>query len=151
MSMKDLILQGLVREIPPNNARAKSLHEMSLQTLKVMLQLGITKENSSIIFRELYECLRQEIEAVGYRKGLKFENHESLKVFLEEVLANKPLANDFDRYRKIRNGINYYGDKVSVETAVQAAKDISRYIKELPGISVVSEAVAGGPDPRLTR
>lgn len=133
MPMSDLIMQGLVREIPPNNARAKSLHEMSAQTLKVMLQLTLTKENASMVFRELYECLRQEIEAVGYRKGFKFENHESLKVFLEEVLVNKPLANDFDRYRKIRNGINYYGDKVSMETAVQAAKDISRYVKELPG------------------
>jgi len=132
MLMKDLILQGLVRKIPPNNARAKSLHEMSLQTLKVMLGLSITKENASMVFRELYECLRQDIEAVGYRKGLKFENHESLKVFLEEVLSNKLMATDFDRYRKIRNGINYYGDKVSVETAAQAAKDIPTYLKELP-------------------
>ena len=131
MSMKDLITQGFIREIPSNNARAKSLHETSFQTLIAVLKIPISDNNGRIIFRELYECLRQAIEAIGYEKGYKFENHESLKTFIEEILVNKPLANDFDRYRKIRNGINYYGDPVSAETVLQATKIIPKYIKEL--------------------
>lgn len=133
MSMKTLIEQGVVRQIPPNNARAKSLLIMSRQSLDVIMKMDLTSENSSIIFRELYECLRQVIEAIGYTRGYKFENHESIRAFIEEVLANKSLANNFDRYRKIRNGINYYGDIVPLETAAQAVKDIPRYIKDLTG------------------
>ena len=131
MTMKELIQQGLVREIPPNNSRAKSLMLMSGQTMDAVIKLDLSGENSSIIFRELYECLRQAIEAIGYKKGLKFENHESLKTFIGEVLNNKVLASDFDRFRKIRNGINYYGDTVSLETAAQAIKDIPKYVREL--------------------
>lgn len=131
MSMKELIDMGLVRVIPPNNARAKSLILMSEQSIKVMLQLKLDDKNASVIFRELYECLRQTIEALGYKKGYKFENHESLKTFVDEILLNPHLAKDFDRYRKIRNGINYYGDRVSTETAAAAIGDIPKYIKQI--------------------
>jgi len=131
MSMRDLIEQGLVREIPPNAARAKALVEMSKQAMSVMLKLELSPQNANVIFRELYECLRQAVEAIGYLKGFKFENHESLRAFIEETLQNSQLARDFDRYRKIRNGINYYGELVSVETTAQAMKDIPRYIREI--------------------
>jgi hypothetical protein len=131
MSLPDLIREGIVKEIPQNNARAKSLLAQSAQTMSFILKLGLTDQTAIVIFRELYESLRQAIEAIGYRKGYKFENHESLQVFILEVLDNKSLANDFNRYRKIRNGINYYGDVVSVETTAKAIEDIPRYIKEI--------------------
>jgi hypothetical protein len=131
MSMRELIEQGIVRQIPPNNARAKSLIIMSKQTMVTILSLKLSEQNASIIFRELYECLRQAIEAIGYMKGYKFENHESLRTFIEEELENKTLPKDFDRYRKIRNGINYYGDVVSIETVADAIRDIPKYIKEV--------------------
>ena len=99
--------------------------------MRVILKIELTNESSEIIFRELYECLRQAIEAIGYRRGYKFENHESIKSFVFEMLGNKSLANDFDRYRKIRHGINYYGETVSVETTAKAIEDIPRYIKEI--------------------
>ncbi|MFH1511456.1 MAG: hypothetical protein ABIF10_07225, partial [Candidatus Woesearchaeota archaeon] len=93
--------------------------------------LKLDSSNASVIFRELYECLRQAMEAVGYRKGYKFENHESLRVFAEEILQNSQLAKDFDRYRRIKNGINYYGDSVSVETTAKAILDMQKYIQEI--------------------
>ncbi|MFH1510583.1 MAG: hypothetical protein ABIF10_02740, partial [Candidatus Woesearchaeota archaeon] len=83
--MKELIEQGIVRIVPPNNSRAKSLVLMSGQSLKFIIKLKLDSSNASVIFRELYECLRQAMEAVGYRKGYKFENHESLRVFAEEI------------------------------------------------------------------
>lgn len=131
MTMSDLIKQGIVRKTSPNNARAQSLLEMSAQTMKVILTLDLNEQNTSIIFRELYECLRQALEAIGYKNGYKFENHESIKIFASEILQNNELAIDFDRYRKIRNGINYYGDKVAVETAKKAAENIPKYFKEI--------------------
>ena len=131
MTMSDLIKQGIVRKTPLNNARAQSLLEMSAQTMKVILALDLNEQNASVIFRELYECLRSTLEAIGYKKGYKFENHESIKFFASEILQNNALAKDFDRYRKIRNGINYYGDKVAIETAKKIVEDIPKYIEEI--------------------
>lgn len=40
-------------------------------------------------------------------------------------------ANRFDRLRKLRNGINYYGKPVSQKVAEEALKEIKEMIKKL--------------------
>ncbi|MBC8485301.1 MAG: hypothetical protein H8D45_04595 [Bacteroidetes bacterium] len=41
------------------------------------------------------------------------------------------LCKKFDRYRKLRNGINYYGEEIDVETVKEAKEEIPEMIKKL--------------------
>jgi len=47
------------------------------------------------------------------------------------VLSLPRTAREFDRLRKIRNGINYYGDNVTIETAKKALKDVPEMIEHI--------------------
>ena len=41
------------------------------------------------------------------------------------------LAEKFDRFRKIRNGIEYFGNNVSAEETMQNVKDLKELIAKL--------------------
>jgi hypothetical protein len=130
MDFQQGLNDGIIRNIPPNNARARNLAKSSINTLRTAIGIKLDKQSAQTIIRDLYESLRQMIEAIGYSNGYKFSNHEILKSFLE-MLGEKKFAETFDRYRKIRNGINYYGDEVSLETAAKARKEIPLCVEKL--------------------
>ncbi|MBS3056871.1 MAG: hypothetical protein J4473_05565 [Candidatus Aenigmarchaeota archaeon] len=48
-----------------------------------------------------------------------------------KVLEERTASLKFDKYRKIRNSINYYGDDVAPETVKKALKEIPEIIKIL--------------------
>lgn len=64
-------------------------------------------------------------------KGYKFISHEAIIYFIDEILAERKISLKFDKYRKIRNGINYYGDDVAPETVKEALKEIPEIVKAL--------------------
>jgi deoxyribodipyrimidine photolyase-like uncharacterized protein len=78
----------------------------------------------------LYDALRSYLECLALENGYKIYNHECCTAFLKEVLKRSPEGNQFDEMRKIRNGINYYGKKVSPAEAHNIIKEL----KELIGI-----------------
>ena len=47
------------------------------------------------------------------------------------MLDEKEISMKFDRYRQLRNGINYYGRGIAKETAEKAIKEIPDIIKKL--------------------
>ena len=83
------------------------------------------------VFRETYEALRECCEAIGYLRGYKFLDHVSITYFLQDILNEDNISKKFDRYRKIRNGINYYGEDVNIETVKEALMEVSQMIKDL--------------------
>ncbi len=124
MSFESLIREGFVKKVPQDVVRAKSLIKSSEQALNTAKIMPFKEETLKTIFRELYESLRQYCEALGYIKGYKFLNHESIANFLDEFLGEKEISLKFDRYRKLRNGINYYGNTIEVQTAKDALLEI---------------------------
>ncbi len=131
MIFKNLIKAGLVRKVPTDIVRAKSLIKSSEQALNTARIIPIKEETLKTIFRELYESFRQYCEALGYSKGYKFLNHESITLFLSEILREKEISLKFDRYRKLRNGINYYGNNIEISTVKEALRDIPLLIGKL--------------------
>ena len=131
MNLKKAIDSGLIRIVPSNRARAESLRKASLESLEVINQIPLTEKSSKIILRDLYECLRQHIEAEGFEKGYKSETHDSLKYIIDEVIKKHSLLKDFDKLRRLRNGINYYGDDINIETVKYYLKKVPEMIKQL--------------------
>ena len=124
MNFKNLIENGIVKKVPKDEIRAKSLIKSSEQALGTAKEIPVQEDKLKTIFRELYESLRQYCEALGYLRGYKFLNHESIAIFLGEILNEKEISIKFDRYRKLRNGINYYGDAIKMATVKEALKEI---------------------------
>ena len=76
----------------------------------------------------LYDALREYLECIALENGFKIYNHECYTPFLKEILNKPREAETFDRLRKIRNGINYYGRKVNNEEAEQIIKELKDLI-----------------------
>lgn len=131
MKWKASLEEGYAKRTPSDSIRAKSLLKSSEQAIASALKITVETDSLKTILRELYEGFRQCSEAIGYLKGYKFSSHEAIVYFLEEVLKEESLASKFDRYRKIRNRINYYGDEVSEGTVQEARREIPLLIEKL--------------------
>jgi len=128
---KQSIEQGYVKVINSDRIKAKSLVKSADEAIYSAKRIPFETNTLKSIIRKLYEGLRQFCEAIGYVKGYKFLSHEAITYFIDEILNEPKLSAKFDRYRKIRNGINYYGDDVSEETVKEALVEIPELISQL--------------------
>lgn len=131
MNFENSLREGKAKRIIPNKVRALSLIKSSTQAIETAKAISLNANSVKTILRELYEGLREYCEAIGYIKGYKFLDHESIGYFLRDILKEQSIYGRFDRYRKLRNGINYYGEDVEVETVKEAIIEIPKIIKEL--------------------
>jgi len=131
MNFENSLVEGKARKIISNKGRASSLFSSSIQAIETAKVIQLNTDTSKSILRELYEGLREYCEAIGYLKGYKFLDHESITYFLRDILKEQSVSIKFDRYRKLRNGINYYGEDIDIETVKEAIIEIPRLIKEL--------------------
>ena len=127
--------QGLnernVKKIPINSIRTKSLIKSAKEAIETAKEIPLEESKLKSILRELYEGLREYCEAIGYLKGYKFLNHEIITNFIREILKEEAIAKKFDRYRKLRNGINYYGESIAKETVQEALEEIPQIMQSL--------------------
>ncbi len=131
MNFENSLREGKVRKVAPNKIRASSLINSSIQAIDTAKKIILDNDSTKSILRELYEGLREYCEAIGYSKGYKFLDHESIGYFLRDILKEQSIYKRFDRYRKLRNGINYYGEDINIETVKEALVEIPGIIKEL--------------------
>jgi len=137
MNFENSLIERKAKKVVPNKIRASSLFKSSIQAIETAKIIQLNPNTLKSILRELYEGLREYCEAIGYLKGYKFFDHESITYFLEEILKEHSISTKFDRYRKLRNGINYYGEDVDIETIKEAVKEIPKLIKELEKYSKI--------------
>ncbi|PIN75351.1 hypothetical protein COV18_04140 [Candidatus Woesearchaeota archaeon CG10_big_fil_rev_8_21_14_0_10_37_12] len=128
---ENFIKTGKVRKSEADKALAKSLIEMSQIHLDFASSIQITEKNASPLLVNYYESLREICEAICSLQGYKVYSHEAFTAYLNEQLKEERLAEKFDRLRKLRNGINYYGKQVSKEETQTSAEEIKQIIKEL--------------------
>lgn len=122
---------GKVKKVMPNKIRASSLFKSSIQAVETAKEIPLTVKTSKTILRELYEGMREYCEAIGYLYGYKFLDHESIGFFLRDILTEQSVFKKFDRYRKLRNGINYYGNDIDIKTVKEAVSEIPGLVKDL--------------------
>jgi hypothetical protein len=130
MKFEDFINQGQVRKSSPDISLIKSLYRNTLNDLKYLGNQIINEISARKIVSNYYDCLRSILEAIASLDGYKIYRHEAFTFFLkeknEEIISIK-----FERFRKIRNKINYYGGDVSLEEARENSEDIKKLINYL--------------------
>ena len=130
-NFENSLREGFVKKVAVNTLRAKSLIQSSHEAIESAQSIPFEERKLKTIFRELYEGLREFCDALGYFRGYKFLSHEAITHFISDILHEQSLAMHFDRLRKIRNGINYYGESVAPETVQEALREIPKMIKLL--------------------
>lgn len=131
MNFEECLKQGSVKKLPVDRFRSKSLIKSGLEAIKTAKRIKLQEKTSKTILREIYEGFREYIEATGFLKGYKFLDHLSITYFLKDILKEKRIAYFFDRYRKIRNGINYYRNDLNLETVNELLTNIDLIRKKL--------------------
>ncbi len=113
-----LVNEGKLRPRQPDPALAKSLITSAKTTAAVALSIKLEEQSATVIFREIYEAIRQLGEARWILLGYQPDNHEvSLESLSDLDIKNKVKLNYIDRFRKIRNDANYRGFSVSESQA----------------------------------
>ncbi|MFH1801926.1 MAG: hypothetical protein ABH864_00575 [archaeon] len=128
MDFENSVKAGYAKVVETNLNRAKSLVRSAEQAIETAKQIPLKETSLKSVFRELYEGLRQYCEAIGFIKGYKFESHEVITYFLKDVLNEGKISERFDRYRKLRNGVNYYGNEIDVSTVKDAMVEVSEIV-----------------------
>ena len=129
----DFIKAGKVRKGTPDIALAKSLIAMSEAHLAFITGITITERNASPVLVNYYEALREICEALCATQGFKVYSHEAFTSYLKERLREELIAEKFDRLRRLRNGVNYYGEQVNAAETNAAAADVKALIATLKG------------------
>jgi hypothetical protein len=130
MKFEDFISQGFARRTSKDTNLAKSLFTTAENDLKFLENLELNEFSTRKIVGNYYDTLRSILEAIAVLDGYKIYSHEAFTFYLKER-GEDVISIKFERFRKIRNGINYYGQIVSVEEAVELIDEMKRIIKML--------------------
>lgn len=126
------ISENLVRKSIPNISMAKSLLQKSEIRMKRVKNEKITDENSSIVFEDIYETLRESSQSLMEIKGFKPYSHEAVVSFLKEYkLMSDEKTNIIDNYRILRNNSVYKAEKVSSQKCMEALEFAKKMLPEI--------------------
>ncbi len=128
MDWHECIKHRIIKEI--------SIDKNKIESFKKIIDIKIRSADvlpsdlyySKIIL--LYDALRTLLEIRASDEGYKIYNHECYTSFLKEILKMSEEADSFDSLRKIRNGINYYGQEITVEEADEIIKNLKNLINK---------------------
>lgn len=116
--------------VTPDRALIASLQETSRNRLATAALLPINETTSESVITLYYDSLRELLEAIANAHGYKIYNHECFTAFLREVLKKESEAAAFDRFRKLRNGINYYAKRVPPGDAAIIVQEIKELVQK---------------------
>lgn len=123
MKWDDFVRQRKVKKTIVDREKAKSLVLMSKEVISLFDSIKITESTASSVASNYYEALREVVEAVTLLHGWNVYSHEAFTAFLNEIVSEELISRKFDRFRKIRNRINYYGKKVSPKECEELKRD----------------------------
>lgn len=127
------INKGDVKKQSPDKNLAKATLDDSEERLALAKSLQkLTKPK--YVLENAYEAMREAADSVLYNEGFKSFSHEASIVYLLKKGFTESEIAEFDRFRKIRNGIKYYGndcDEQDAEAAIELAEKIVNRIKEI--------------------
>ncbi len=131
MNFNDFIRQGKVKLGERDISLTKSVIEVIKTDIKFLDRLKVDKTSARRLMCDYYDTLRAVIEAIAALDGIKSYSHEAFTYYLKEKKNEDGIGSKFDRYRKIRNQLVYYGKNISPEEAKKNIEDIQKLLKIL--------------------
>lgn len=130
MEFKDFIKHGTVRIASKDKILVKSLLKTSKKDIEFLNSLKLNEKSSRKLMSNYYDVLRSILEAISSLQGYKIYSHKAFTYLLKKIKEDL-ISIKFERFRKIRNKINYYGKDVSIKETQENIKEIKSIIKYL--------------------
>ncbi len=112
------ISKGDVKRQTKDERLANLLIKESFNRLEFVKSLKLNEKNAKYIVENIYDTLRDLIEAKLALNGFKSYSHEATILFLKKFPEFKESEIRFmDDLRKTRNGIKYYGKNIELNEA----------------------------------
>ena len=109
---------GILRKRQNDNEKIKSMIKSSEINAKVTKTIKLNEDTATLIFREIYESIRQLGDSKWGVLGYEPSNHEvSINILKEFDIKEKLKLNSLDRFKKIRHDINYRGFRATTNQA----------------------------------
>ena len=118
--------------------RIKSMVESAKINARIAKTIDLNEDSATLIFREIYESIRQLGDCKWWLIGYEPRNHEiCMEILKESDIKEKLMLNYLSRFKRIRNDANYRGFKVTEAQAREIIefwdKCSSDIIKEIEG------------------
>lgn len=134
---------GIIRNRQRDTEKIKSMINSAEINAKVTKAIKLNEDAATLIFREIYESIRQLGDAKWWFLGYEPSNHEiSIEVLKEFDIKEKLKLNSLDRFKKIRHDINYRGFRASISQAEEildfwnkCGEEIVKVLKKEIGIN----------------
>lgn len=123
--------QHLVKEVTPDKGLIESLKQSSQNVIKTNETIILNETTASTKVSLMYDSVRELLEALALSNGFKIYNHECFTSFLVTKCVKLQSANKFDRFRKIRNGLRYYGQRINTKEAHSLISEMKGLYTEL--------------------
>lgn len=109
---------GILRNRQRDAEKIKSMINSAEINAKVTKNISMNDDTATLIFREMYESIRQLGDAKWWLLGYEPSNHEvSSEVLKEFEIKEKLKLNSLDRFKKIRHDVNYRGFRATIQQA----------------------------------
>lgn len=113
-----LINEKRIRKREVDKTKIKSLIESAQINSSVTLSISLNEKSATVVFREIYESVRQLGDAAWWLRGYEPLDHSASLDSLKEIeIKEKVRLNFLDRFKQIRNDANYRGYKVTLSQA----------------------------------
>lgn len=113
-----LVKTDQIRIRQSDTERIKSMIKFAEMNVKIAKSIPLNEDSATLIFREIYESLRQLGDSKWWASGYEPRNHEvSMEILKEMNIKEKVLLNHLTRFKRIRNDANYRGFRISVAQA----------------------------------
>lgn len=102
---------------------------------RVAKSIKVNEDSATLVFREIYESIRQIGDAKWWLIGYEPTNHEiSLEILKEFDISEKVMLNSLDRFKKTRHDVNYRGFRATVSQAEEILNFWDKCVKEIIAI-----------------
>ncbi len=109
------IKTGVLRNKQKDNEKIKAIINSAEINVRAAKSIKLGGDTATLIFREIYESIRQLGDAKWEILGFEPGNHEvSMEILKEFDIKNKVKLNSLDRFKKMRHDINYRGFRTSL-------------------------------------
>lgn len=127
-----LLNTGRLRKREIDKEKIKSLIELAKLNVKVIKRLRLNEDSATVVFRDIYESIRQLGDAFWWVSGYEPLSHEiSLDILKDLDIKEKLKLNHLNRFKNIRHDANYRGFKISYSQAREIIEFWNKTSKEM--------------------
>ncbi len=126
---------GILRNRQKDIGKIASMIDSAEVNARVAKNIRINEDSATLVFREIYESIRQIGDAKWWLLGYEPANHEISSEILKEFdITEKVKLNSLDRFKKTRHDVNYRGFRATISQVEEILDFWDKCMKEIIAI-----------------